>query len=66
MTTATRIEWRLFAADFWREPSGRFDLWYSPATGKWVAVDADAGRVRRFGTAEAAKAWCEARAEGKA
>lgn len=59
--TATELVWVLVSDGFYRSKGGRFDVW-AVMWGRWVAIDGDAGVVRRFTTEAEAKQWCERRA----
>jgi hypothetical protein len=61
--------WVVRGRNFYSTPLGRFDVMFSEASGKWVALDhwmlAEAGRVvlrpakkKRFATRAKAVAWC--------
>lgn len=59
------LAWVTLSRDFFRSAGSRFDVMRAAWSGLWVAVDADAGSVRRFATMAEAVAWCEDRVSGK-
>ena len=52
------MTWLCVSRDHYRSACGRYDVWRA-WVGRWVAIDAERGRIRRFETEAAAKQWCE-------
>lgn len=64
MNATTDLEWVKRGDNFASTASGRFDLMYTHATRRWVAINSDTGRVFRDPCRIACVAWIIARIEG--
>ena len=48
-----------------RSDDGRFDLYLCHDTNRYMAVDADTGRIAYHDSQYAAQAWCRAQTQGR-
>ena len=51
------MTWLCVSRDHYRSACGRYEFWRA-WVGRWVAIDAERGRIRRFESEAAAKQWC--------